>query len=533
MPRRLLAFLLLAPVTAAGAVLAAASIAPQASAAAVIDGPDVSSYQHPNGVSINWSAVARAGHEFAIVKATEGTSYVNKYFAADYTGIRNAGMVRGSYHFARPSTPVASSAAAQARFYVAHLGSTKTTNTLPPALDLEVTGGLSRVSLITWAQDFLLDVRNLTGRTPMLYTYPYFWSSTLADPAAFSRYPLWMAAYSGGVDVGATLWQYTAGATVSGIKGKVDMSKVLADPATFRTMADGVTPTPWPAAAPGAPTSARLSAGVRSVSVSWLPPDAGSSPISSYLVTATRADGAGTAKTVTTSPGTMSARVTGLTPGVAYVVAVRAHNAVGYGKAIAKTLIAVAGTTATGTAPADVFYGDRTVMTASYKRDNGAPLVGVPVYAYGRHHGASTWTYYNTLTTDANGGVTEVFTPGTNWDVKLRYAGSNGQAAADVVRTVLVRQRVSIAMSSLTTTAGHPVVMWGTAGPVVPGQRVYSERYYGGHWHVLQTKSLPSNGAFSFTVTPTAAGTATYRVSTSATSSRIAGISDYRIVTVH
>ena len=76
-----------------------------------------------------------------------------------------AGLVRGSYAFARPAYPVASTAAAQARYYVRRLGtSARSSRTLPPALDLEVTGGLSQGALVTWAQDFLLTVRRLTGR---------------------------------------------------------------------------------------------------------------------------------------------------------------------------------------------------------------------------------------------------------------------------------------------------------------------------------------------------------------------------------
>src|SRR3954454_748673 len=157
---RLPALLLLAAVLAASSVLGTAVAASSAVAAVTIDGPDVSGYQHPNGASINWTKVAAEGHEFAIVKATEGTSYVNKYFAADYSGIRTPGMPRASSLSARPAYPIAKTALAQAKFYVAHLGSVTTTKTLPPALDLEVDGGLGRTALITWAQNFLLDVRN-------------------------------------------------------------------------------------------------------------------------------------------------------------------------------------------------------------------------------------------------------------------------------------------------------------------------------------------------------------------------------------
>jgi len=40
-------------------------------AAADITGPDVASYQHPGGASIDWSQVKNSGRNFAFVKATE------------------------------------------------------------------------------------------------------------------------------------------------------------------------------------------------------------------------------------------------------------------------------------------------------------------------------------------------------------------------------------------------------------------------------------------------------------------------------
>src|SRR3954453_8218145 len=332
---RLPALLLLAPVLAASTVVGTAVSAVTATpafAAVTIDGPDVSSYQHPAGASINWTKVAAEGHEFAIVKATEGASYVNKYFAADYSGIRKAGMVRGSYHFARPAYPIAKTALAQAKFYVAHLGNVMTTKTLPPALDLEVDGGLGRTALITWAQNFLLDVRNLTGRTPMIYTYPWFWQVALGHAPAPNRYPLWMAAYHGSTpDAGATLWQYTAGAKVSGIKGLVDMSKLLADPTTFDALANGTVATPWPASAPGTPPAAKAVPGVGTATVSWLPPDAGTAGVTGYTVTVAPAEGS--AKPLSASVGPLSTHTvfTGLHNALPYKFTVQARNAVGQG----------------------------------------------------------------------------------------------------------------------------------------------------------------------------------------------------------
>jgi lysozyme len=78
--------LVVATVITAAPLVGLAGIAsvPAAHAATTIDGPDVSSYQHPSGARINWWKVKAAGKDFAIVKATEGHYYTNPYFKGDY-----------------------------------------------------------------------------------------------------------------------------------------------------------------------------------------------------------------------------------------------------------------------------------------------------------------------------------------------------------------------------------------------------------------------------------------------------------------
>jgi GH25 family lysozyme M1 (1,4-beta-N-acetylmuramidase) len=78
-------------------------------------GQDVSAHQG----NVNWSAQWSAGSRFAYIKATEGTYYSNPYFAQQYNGSYNVGMIRGSYHFARPDT---TTGAAQADYFSAHGG---------------------------------------------------------------------------------------------------------------------------------------------------------------------------------------------------------------------------------------------------------------------------------------------------------------------------------------------------------------------------------------------------------------------------
>jgi lysozyme len=212
--------------------------------AAALGGPDVSSWQHPNGTGINWGQVRASGMSFAFVKATEGPPgyYQNPYFYSDWAGVRAVGMVRGAYHFARPQY----SATAQANFFISVIGASSQPGDLPPALDLEDTGGLSPTDLGYWTQTFLTTVRSLTGRTPIIYSYPYFWRNNMGNTTAFVAYPLWLADWTGrsgpnyplpGGWGSFTFWQFTSQATVPGISGNVDMSNFCCDSATLNSLA--------------------------------------------------------------------------------------------------------------------------------------------------------------------------------------------------------------------------------------------------------------------------------------------------------
>lgn len=64
-----------------------------------VRGVDVSSWQHPEGAEIDWEEVAQAGYKFALVKATQGTSYVNPWAARDLDDARAAGFLVGAYHY--------------------------------------------------------------------------------------------------------------------------------------------------------------------------------------------------------------------------------------------------------------------------------------------------------------------------------------------------------------------------------------------------------------------------------------------------
>lgn len=61
-------------------------------------GIDVSHHQG----DVNWAEMYRLGIRFAFAKATEAETVVDSKFQANWRGIRQAGIQRSAYHFARP-----------------------------------------------------------------------------------------------------------------------------------------------------------------------------------------------------------------------------------------------------------------------------------------------------------------------------------------------------------------------------------------------------------------------------------------------
>ena len=296
-------------------------------------GMDVSSHQHQYGQAIDWNAVRAAGHDFTIIKATEGTTYTNPYFATDAFDAAQAGLIHGVYHYARPGRPVVSDAVAEATAYVGVAGLLHDPGVLPPVLDLEENGVLTPTELISWTQTWLDTVQQLTGRAPIIYTYRYFWATRMAGTTAFIANPLWLADYNPtfGGTVGGwptwMMWQYTAGASVPGVYGKVDMNRFNGTLDQLIAMANGL-PVPVilpPAGVPTAPTAVTATVNADGTAlVSWQPSLDNGSPLTSYTVIA-----APGGQTVTVTPDQLSAVVPGVTTDTPYTFTVFANNALG------------------------------------------------------------------------------------------------------------------------------------------------------------------------------------------------------------
>ena len=192
---------------------------------------DVANVQHGIDVSrwngtIDWRGVARAGKQFAIARATLDLHERDAEFAANWAGIREAGLVRGAYHFFYPL----SDAVAQADFFLSVVGPLHDDD-LPPALDIEPIRGLAPPDAMLFAmriRAFVDRVHMRTGRMPIIYTRARFWNAYVQSDG-FNEDALWTPDYANEcapIPLGwdhLTFRQISNEGRVMGIAGNVDL----------------------------------------------------------------------------------------------------------------------------------------------------------------------------------------------------------------------------------------------------------------------------------------------------------------------
>ena len=99
-------------------------------------------------------------------------------------------------------------------------------------LDLEETGGLDAVALQNWVREWIDEIKTLTGRDPIIYTYYAFWIQNMGNTTEFSEYPLWLAYYDSNLPnqlpggwKEVTFWQYSGSGKTSGVQSDVDLNE--------------------------------------------------------------------------------------------------------------------------------------------------------------------------------------------------------------------------------------------------------------------------------------------------------------------
>jgi lysozyme len=150
-----------------------------------VPGIDVSTYQG----SVDWTKVAASGRKFAITRIGNGVNISDSTFAANWSGMAAAGMIRGAYQYFEP----AQDAVDQANIVVAKLGLLGDGD-LPAMLDMEVTGGQSAATITSEIHQWVDTVARGTGKTPMIYTGAYFWDGSVKS-SDFADLPLVIAWY--------------------------------------------------------------------------------------------------------------------------------------------------------------------------------------------------------------------------------------------------------------------------------------------------------------------------------------------------
>ncbi|QIM21583.1 lysozyme M1 (1,4-beta-N-acetylmuramidase) [Phycicoccus sp. HDW14] len=188
-------------------------------------GVDVSAHQG----DIDWAAVAGDGIDAAYVKASEGATFADDRFAANWAGARAAGLEVGAYHFftlCKDGDEQAANLLARLREVGADA------STLPPVVDLELSGNCaarpSRAVVQERLTTFVSTVEQATGQQVRLYLLGSFEEryplpDALADRDRWVRRLLLRPG-----DDGWAWWQVSSRAAVEGIEGPVDLDVVAA-----------------------------------------------------------------------------------------------------------------------------------------------------------------------------------------------------------------------------------------------------------------------------------------------------------------
>lgn len=198
-----------------------------------IHGIDVSKYQD----IIDWESVRAMQVEnvkigFAFIKATEGNGNKDRHFKRNWKKAREAGVVRGAYHFFIASK----SGRTQAENFIGHVDLEP--GDLPPVLDVEQTNGVPEARIRERVKEFLLILENHYGVRPIIYTNVDFYKQNLKDE--FDSYPLWVAHYfqkeRPRIHRPWQFWQHSETGRVNGIFSKVDFNVFNGDSTDFRNM---------------------------------------------------------------------------------------------------------------------------------------------------------------------------------------------------------------------------------------------------------------------------------------------------------
>ena len=231
-----------------------------------MNGIDVASYQ--TGIDFH-----RVPCDFAIVKATEGTNYVNPACNAQYASAKGAGKLLGLYHYA-----TGGNAAAEANYFIDNIKNYVGQALL--AIDWEQ-GGNSAWGNMGYLRDLCKQVIARTGVRPLIYVQ----ASAYAPVSAVAKelnLGLWIAQY-GSMDAtgyqaepwnsgayACAIRQYSSNGRLPGYGGPLDLNIAYMDRAAWLKYANPQgkpAPAPAPKPKPAAPKPKPAPAPAKTVTV--------------------------------------------------------------------------------------------------------------------------------------------------------------------------------------------------------------------------------------------------------------------------
>ena len=183
-------------------------------------GIDVSEYQG----KISWSYVDTLEKKYPIhfvfIRATVGKDRQDYQFETNWLGAKANKMIRGAYHYYRPNE----NSLEQAELFISTVQLQK--GDLPPVLDIEkLPKNQSIENLKIGLKRWLKAVESHYGVRPIIYTGERYYNDFLKEE--FADYLFWIANYNfyrEEIDSDWLFWQFTEKASVSGIKGNVDVN---------------------------------------------------------------------------------------------------------------------------------------------------------------------------------------------------------------------------------------------------------------------------------------------------------------------
>ncbi len=193
-----------------------------------VKGVDVSSYQG----DIDWDELSEQGISFAYIKATEGSSTVDRCFEANWNNSSNTDLRIGAYHF----FSFESSGENQAKLFCDTVKAVP--NMLPPVIDVEFYGrfhGADDIYVDAVKKELRSMVDILTehyGVKPIIYVSRETYNLIVRDD--FPDCGLWYRSVYGPVpkDVKWTIWQYSNRHVLKGYSGTeryIDMNVFAED----------------------------------------------------------------------------------------------------------------------------------------------------------------------------------------------------------------------------------------------------------------------------------------------------------------